>query len=122
MCLPLCVSSLCALPLFLCSFLVLPLSFFCCRFSCVSLYVCTVCLFLSFLVCARLYLLLLLYLAVLACCALLPLSVFGALVSVLVFYVLVCVRCLFPTCIYCVFGVSLVFLSYVSFGVWSFSV
>ena len=99
-----------------------------------SLYVCAVCLFLSFLVCARLYLflsflvcarlylLLLLYLAVLACCALLPLSVFGALVSVLVFYVLVCVYCLFPTCIYCVFGVSLVFLSYVSFGVWSFSV
>ena len=76
----------------------------------------------AFLVCARLYLLLLLYLAVLACCALLPLSVFGALVSVLVFYVLVCVYCLFPTCIYCVFGVSLVFLSYVSFGVWSFSV
>ena len=110
------------LPLFLCSFLMLPLSFFCCRFSCVSLYGRTVCLFLSFLVCARLYLLLLLYLTVLACCALLPLSVFGALVSVLVFYVLVCVYCLFPTCIYCVFGVSLVFLSYASFGVWSFSV
>lgn len=87
-----------------------------------SLYVRTVCLFPSFLVCARLYLLLLLYLTVLACCALLPLSVFGALVSVLVFYVLVCVYCLFPTCIYCVFGVSLVFLSYASFGVWSFSV
>lgn len=91
-------------------------------FLVLPLYVRTVCLFPSFLVCARLYLLLLLYLTVLACCALLPLSVFGALVSVLVFYVLVCVYCLFPTCIYCVFGVSLVFFSYASFGVWSFSV
>lgn len=87
-----------------------------------SLYVCTVCLFLSFLVCASLYLLLLLYLTVLAYCVSVPLSVFGAFVSMLVVYVLVRVYCLFPTCIYCVFGVSLVFLSYVSFGVWSFSV
>lgn len=87
-----------------------------------SLYVRTACLFPSFLVCAHLYLLLLLYLAVLAYCVLLPLSVFGAFVPVLVFYVLVRVYCLFPICIYCVFGVSLVFLSCASFGVWSFSI
>ena len=117
------------LPLFLRSFLMLPLPFFRYRLPCVSLYVRTVCLFPSFLVCARLYLLLLLYLTVLAYFALLPLSVFGTFVPVLVFYVYVRVYWLFPICIYCVFGVSLlssftlcVCVPWCSFGVWSFSI